>query len=41
MLLSTTSSLEGQPIRHYLGLLHGETILGAISFATSWPQSGI
>ena len=26
MLLSTTSSLEGQPIRPYQGLVHGETI---------------
>jgi hypothetical protein len=32
MLLSTTSSLEGQPIRRYLGLVHGETILGANIF---------
>ena len=32
MLLSTTSILEGQPIRHYLGLVHGETILGANIF---------
>ena len=32
MLLSTTSSLECQPIRRYLGLVHGETILGANIF---------
>ena len=32
MLLSTTSSLEGKPIRRYLGLVHGETILGANIF---------
>lgn len=29
MLLTTTPSLEGRPIRRYLGLVHGETILGA------------
>lgn len=29
MLLTTTHSLEGRPIRRYLGLVHGETILGA------------
>ena len=32
MLLTTTPSLEGRPIRHYLGLVHGETILGANLF---------
>lgn len=32
LLLSTTPSLEGRPIRHYLGLVHGETILGANLF---------
>jgi uncharacterized protein YbjQ (UPF0145 family) len=32
MLLSTTPSLEGRPIRHVLGLVHGETILGANLF---------
>ena len=29
MLLTTTPHLEGRPIRQYLGLVHGETILGA------------
>jgi uncharacterized protein YbjQ (UPF0145 family) len=29
---SSNSRLEGQPIRHYLGLVHGETILGANTF---------
>ena len=32
MLLSTTPSLEGRPIPHVLGLVHGETILGANLF---------
>lgn len=32
LLLSTTPSLEGRPIRQYLGLVHGETILGANLF---------
>ena len=32
MLLTTTPSLEGRAIRHYLGLVHGETILGANLF---------
>lgn len=32
MLLTTTPSLEGRPIRRYLGLVHGETILGANLF---------
>lgn len=32
MLLTATPSLEGRPIRHYLGLVHGETILGANIF---------
>jgi uncharacterized protein YbjQ (UPF0145 family) len=32
MLLSTTPSLEGRPIRRYLGLVHGEAILGANLF---------
>ena len=32
MLLTTTPTLEGRPIRHYLGLVHGETILGANLF---------
>ncbi len=32
MLLTTTPTLEGQPIRRYLGLVHGETILGANLF---------
>lgn len=29
MLLSTTSSLEGMPIEEYLGIVTGETIIGA------------
>jgi uncharacterized protein YbjQ (UPF0145 family) len=32
MLLTTTASLEGRPVRHVLGLVHGETILGANLF---------
>ncbi len=32
MLLTTTSTLEGRPIRRYMGLVHGETILGANLF---------
>ncbi|MEY4298708.1 MAG: hypothetical protein RLZZ423_1887 [Cyanobacteriota bacterium] len=32
MLLTTTPTLEGRPIRRYLGLVHGETILGANLF---------
>lgn len=32
MLLTTTEGLEGRPIRRYLGLVHGETILGANLF---------
>lgn len=32
MLLTTTAGLEGRPIRRYLGLVHGETILGANLF---------
>jgi len=29
MLLSTTSTLEGMPIEEYLGIVTGETIIGA------------
>ena len=32
MLIVTTPRLEGRPIRQYLGLVHGETILGANLF---------
>ena len=32
MLLSTTSSLEGHPVRDYLGLVSGAAILGANVF---------
>jgi uncharacterized protein YbjQ (UPF0145 family) len=32
MLISTTSVLEGRPIRQYLGLVSGEAILGANIF---------
>ncbi len=32
MLLTTTPSLEGRLIRRYLGLVHGEAILGANLF---------
>jgi uncharacterized protein YbjQ (UPF0145 family) len=32
MLISTTSTLEGRPIRQYLGLVSGEAILGANIF---------
>jgi uncharacterized protein YbjQ (UPF0145 family) len=29
MLITTTSSIENQPVREYLGLVTGETIMGA------------
>ena len=29
MILSTTSTLEGHPVEHYLGIVSGETIIGA------------
>jgi uncharacterized protein YbjQ (UPF0145 family) len=29
MLLTTTNSIEGTRVRHYLGLVSGETIIGA------------
>jgi uncharacterized protein YbjQ (UPF0145 family) len=32
MLITTTPSIEGRPVRHVLGLAHGETILGANLF---------
>ncbi len=32
MLLTTTSTLEGHPVRQYLGLVSGEAILGANVF---------
>lgn len=32
MIVSTTSSLDGKPIRNYLGLVTGEAILGANIF---------
>ena len=32
MLISTTSTLDGKPIRTYLGLVSGEAILGANIF---------
>lgn len=32
MLITTTPSIEGRPVRHVLGLVHGETILGANLF---------
>ncbi|HSX61428.1 MAG TPA: YbjQ family protein [Tahibacter sp.] len=32
MLLTTTSTIEGHPIRNYLGLVSGEAILGANVF---------
>jgi uncharacterized protein YbjQ (UPF0145 family) len=32
LLLTTTSTLEGKPIVHYLGLVSGEAILGANIF---------
>ncbi len=32
MLISTTSTLDGKPIRSYLGLVSGEAILGANIF---------
>jgi len=32
MLIVTTPQLDGQPVRHYLGLVSGEAILGANIF---------
>jgi len=32
MLITTTSTIEGQPIREYLGLVGGEVIVGADVF---------
>ena len=32
MILSTTPTLEGQPIQKYLGIVSGETIIGANLF---------
>ena len=32
MLLTTTSVIEGQPVREYLGVVTGETIIGANVF---------
>lgn len=32
MLLTTTSGIEGQPVREYLGVVTGETIIGANVF---------
>jgi uncharacterized protein YbjQ (UPF0145 family) len=32
MILSTTPTLEGQPVKHYLGIVTGEAILGANIF---------
>jgi uncharacterized protein YbjQ (UPF0145 family) len=32
MILSTTPTLEGQPIQRYLGIVTGETIIGANIF---------
>jgi uncharacterized protein YbjQ (UPF0145 family) len=32
MLLVTTTSLDGQPVRQYLGIVSGEAILGANIF---------
>ena len=32
MILSTTPSIEGHPIREYRGIVHGEAILGANIF---------
>ncbi|MBX5446191.1 heavy metal-binding domain-containing protein [Sphaerobacter sp.] len=32
MILTTTTTIEGQPVREYLGIVHGEAILGANLF---------
>ncbi|GAG08682.1 unnamed protein product, partial [marine sediment metagenome] len=32
MIISTTHALEGKPVREYLGVVTGETILGANVF---------
>ena len=32
MLMTTTSNLDGQPIRQYLGVVNGEAIIGANLF---------
>jgi hypothetical protein len=38
--LSSKSSPESQPIRHYLDLEQGEKCWEPISFTPSWPQTG-
>ena len=32
MLMTTTSSLDGRPVRQYLGVVNGEAIIGANLF---------
>ncbi|ACZ39865.1 heavy metal-binding domain-containing protein [Sphaerobacter thermophilus] len=32
MILTTTTTIEGQPVREYIGIVHGEAILGANLF---------
>lgn len=32
MILTTTSTLDGRPVKHYLGIVSGETIMGANIF---------
>jgi len=32
VILTTTTTIEGQPVREYLGIVHGEAILGANLF---------
>lgn len=36
MILTTTSHIEGQKIIQYLGIVSGETILGANFFSGYW-----
>ena len=35
MLMTTTSNLDGQPIRQYLGVVNGEAIIGANLFKSA------
>src|SRR5690606_15721382 len=32
VILTTTTTIEGQPVREYIGIVHGEAILGANLF---------
>ena len=38
MIITTTPSVEGKPVRGYLGTVTGEAILGANIFKDCWTQ---